>query len=44
MSSITSLEAAEAIVRRNTEAVQGRGNFDVFDELFADKVRLLDKD
>ena len=36
MSSITSSEAAKAIIRRNTEEVQGRGNFDVFDELFAD--------
>ena len=29
-------EAAKAVVRRNTEEVQGGGNFDVFDELFAD--------
>jgi steroid delta-isomerase-like uncharacterized protein len=29
-------DAAKAIVRRNTEEVQGRGNFEVFDELFAD--------
>ena len=36
MNSITSSEAAKAIVRQNTEEVQGRGNFDVFDELFAD--------
>jgi steroid delta-isomerase-like uncharacterized protein len=36
MSSITSSEAAKAVVRRNTEEVQGRGNFDVFEELFAD--------
>jgi steroid delta-isomerase-like uncharacterized protein len=36
MSSINSSEAAKAIVRRNTEEVQGRGDFDVFDELFAD--------
>src|SRR5215472_15362252 len=35
MSSNTSSEAAKAIVRRNTEEVQGRGNFDVFEELFA---------
>jgi hypothetical protein len=27
---------AIAVVRRNTEEVQGRGNFDIFDELFAD--------
>ena len=25
-----------AVVRRNTEEVQGKGNFDVFEELFAD--------
>ena len=36
MSSITLSEAAKAVVRRNTEEVQGKGNFDVFDELFAD--------
>jgi predicted ester cyclase len=29
-------EAAKAVVRRNTEEVQGRGRFDVFDDLFAD--------
>ena len=29
-------EAAKAVVRRNTEEVQSGGNFDVFDELFAD--------
>jgi len=29
-------EAAKAVVRRNTEEVQGQGRFDVFDELFAD--------
>ena len=28
--------AAKAVVRRNTEEVQGRGDFDVFEELFAD--------
>ena len=27
--------AAKAVVRRNTEEVQGKGNFQVFDELFA---------
>ncbi len=32
----TSTEAAKAVVRRNTEEVQSRGNFDVFEELFAD--------
>ena len=31
-----SSEAAKAVVRRNTEEVQGGGNFEVFDELFAD--------
>src|SRR5215469_2804831 len=36
MSIITSSESAKAIVRRNTEEVQGRGNLDVFEELFAD--------
>jgi steroid delta-isomerase-like uncharacterized protein len=29
-------EAAKAVVRRNTEEVQGGGNFAVFDQLFAD--------
>jgi predicted ester cyclase len=29
-------EAAKAVVRRNTEEVQGRGNYALFDELFAD--------
>jgi steroid delta-isomerase-like uncharacterized protein len=29
-------EAAKAVVRRNTEEVQGQGNFAVFEELFAD--------
>jgi steroid delta-isomerase-like uncharacterized protein len=27
---------AKAVVRRNTEEVQSRGNFDLFEELFAD--------
>ena len=31
-----SAEAAKMVVRRNTEEVQGRGNFDLFEELFAD--------
>ena len=30
------LDAAKVVVRRNTEEVQGGGNFDVFEELFAD--------
>ncbi len=29
-------EAEKAIVRRNTEEVQGAGNYQLFDELFAD--------
>lgn len=29
-------EAAKAVVRRNTEEVQGKGDFRVFDEIFAD--------
>ncbi|MFD0366237.1 ester cyclase [Nocardia sp. GCM10030253] len=29
-------EAAKAVVRRNTEQVQGQGNFTLFEELFAD--------
>ena len=29
-------EAAIAVVRRNTEEVQGKGNFALFEELFAD--------
>ncbi len=29
-------EAAKAVVRRNTEQVQGQGDFAVFEELFAD--------
>jgi len=29
-----STDAAKAVVRRNTEEVQSRGNFDVFEELF----------
>src|SRR5262249_53762444 len=32
----TPSETAKAIVRRNTEERQSRGNFDVFEELFAD--------
>jgi predicted ester cyclase len=33
---MTLSEAAKAVVRRNTEEVEGKGRFDVFDELFAD--------
>ena len=29
-------EAAKAVIRRNTDEVQGGGNFELFDELFAD--------
>lgn len=29
-------ENAKAVVRRNTEEVQSKGNFDLFEELFAD--------
>ena len=36
MNKINASEAAKAVVRRNTEEVQGKGRFDVFDELFAD--------
>jgi ketosteroid isomerase-like protein len=36
MSSNAVSEAAKAVVRRNTEEVQGRGDFRVFEELFAD--------
>ncbi len=35
MSNSMSTDAAKAVVRRNTEEVQGRGNFDLFEELFA---------
>jgi steroid delta-isomerase-like uncharacterized protein len=37
MNTTTSIsDAAKAVVRRNTEEVQGQGKFDVFEELFAD--------
>lgn len=36
MSDSASGEAAKAVVRRNTEEVQSRGNFDVFEKIFAD--------
>lgn len=36
MKNSASSDAAKAVVRRNTEEVQGRGNFDVFEELFSD--------
>ena len=36
MNSITPSEAAKAVVRQNAEEVQGKGNFDLFEQLFAD--------
>jgi len=36
MRTITVSDAAKAVVRRNTEKVQGKGRFDIFEELFAD--------
>jgi SnoaL-like polyketide cyclase len=36
MSNSTVGDAAIAVVRRNTEEVQGKGNLDLFEELFAD--------
>lgn len=30
------IEDAKAVVRQNTEEVPGKGNFDLFEELFAD--------
>ena len=36
MRTLTASDAAKAVVRRNTEEVQSKGNFDVFEELFAD--------
>jgi steroid delta-isomerase-like uncharacterized protein len=36
MSNSSISEAAKAVVRRNTEEVQGKGKFEVFEELFAD--------
>jgi hypothetical protein len=36
MSNSASSEPAKAVVRRNTEEVQGNGDFEVFEELFAD--------
>lgn len=35
-SNISAGEAAKAVVRRNTDEVQGGGNYALFDELFAD--------
>ncbi len=36
MTDINISEAAKAVIRRNTEEVQGGGNWALFDELFAD--------
>lgn len=36
MRNMSSGEAAKAVVRRNTEEVQGGGDFEVFEQLFAD--------
>jgi steroid delta-isomerase-like uncharacterized protein len=36
MSTSTLSDAAKAVVRRNTEEVQSHGNFEAFEELFAD--------
>jgi len=36
MNTIRASDAAKAVVRRNTEEVQGKGRFDIFDELFAE--------
>src|SRR5260370_37855779 len=36
MSNLTVGDAAIAVVRRNTEEVQGKGNWDLYEELFAD--------
>ena len=36
MRTITASDASKAVVRRNTEEVQGKGRFDIFEELFAD--------
>jgi steroid delta-isomerase-like uncharacterized protein len=36
MSNERSADTVKAVVRRNTEEVQSRGNFDVFEEIFAD--------
>ena len=36
MNTVSISEAAKAVVRRNTDEVQGRRNFGVFEEIFAD--------
>ncbi|MGJ7583412.1 ester cyclase, partial [Variovorax sp. RHLX14] len=35
MSNLNAGEMAKAVIRRNTEEVQGRGNWALFDELFS---------
>ena len=39
MTNVSVGEAAKAVVRRNTEEVQGGGNFELFEQLFADDFR-----
>ena len=39
MNSITSYEATKAVVRRDTEEVQSKGNFDVFEEVIAQQIK-----
>ncbi len=36
MTTTNDSDAAKSVVRRNTDEVQGKGNFEVFEELFAD--------
>jgi hypothetical protein len=36
MNTVSVSETAKAVIRRNTEEVQGGGNFALFEELFAD--------
>ena len=36
MNTMSISDAAESVVRRNTEEVQGQGKFEVFEQLFAD--------
>jgi steroid delta-isomerase-like uncharacterized protein len=39
MTNVSVGEAAKAVVRRNTEEVQSGGNFELFEQLFADDFR-----
>jgi len=41
MKTFTTFDAAKAVVRRNTEEVQSKGNFDVFEEIFAAQTKRL---